>query len=108
MDTVITPTPADVERLHPLMAFGLGSAAGLAALLRSKAKLTWRTVAASLLYNGLASMAAAWVLEDRLHGSPGVLAGVCVLSGIGGASVLDVVVAGVRVTLGPGQGQAKG
>ena len=103
MDPTTLSIPSDAERLQPLVAFGLGSAAGLAALLRSKAKMTWRTVAASLLYNGLASMAAAWVLEDRLHGSPGVLAGVCVLSGIGGASVLDVVVAGVRVTLGPGQ-----
>ena len=90
-------TPAGIP---PWLAFTLGSAAGIASLLRSKVKITRRTLAAAVIYNGLASLAVAWLIADKLNGDPGMIGAVCILSGIGGASVLDVVIAGVRVTLG--------
>lgn len=90
--------------LPPWLAFTLGSAAGTAALLRSGLKLTWRRALTAVLYNGLASLAVAWLIADKLHGDARLIGGVCVLSGIGGAGVLDVVIAGIRATLTPGNG----
>jgi putative effector of murein hydrolase len=81
------------------LAFTLGGLSGLAALLRSGLRLTWRRLLAALLYNGLATLAVALAIEGELKGDPNLIGAVCILSGIGGASLLDVIVAGVRVTL---------
>ena len=85
--------------LPPWLAFSLGGLSGAAALLRSGRHLTKRRVIATLLYNGLAALAVAWGVGDKLQGDPNLIGAVCILSGIGGASILDIVVAGIRATL---------
>lgn len=85
--------------LPPWLAFSLGGLSGLASLLRSGKALTRRRVVAALLYNGVASLAAAWAVADKLQGDDKLIGAVCILSGIGGASIVDVIVAGIRATI---------
>ena len=83
-----------------IAAFTLGGAGGLADLLRSNKKLTRRAIATAVIYNGLSAMAVAWLAADKLQGQLGIIYALCILSGIGAASVLDVLVSGVRAKLG--------
>lgn len=79
-------------------AFTISSVAGLAALLRSKQPLTWRAVIAAALYSGCMGfiIAALWMKEYGLAGDPYFILGVAALAGIGGVSVVDLVVIAIR------------
>lgn len=92
----------DQEQLYPLISFTLGSLAGLADLLRSERKISRRVVAASLLWHGLMSAAAAFLLSEQIS-NRAILYGMSILVGAGTFSIADVLVAGVRSRIGMGQ-----
>lgn len=87
------------DQIPPWAAFSLGSLAGLAVLLRTTRKLTLRVVAAAALNSGLSSLAAYFIFSEALAAHPGRLAAACLLCGVGGASFLDVLAAGIRARL---------
>lgn len=87
----------------PLAAFALGSLAGLAVLLGTRRKLTRRTVAHAVLWNGLSALAAALLLRTQVADA-GVLLGVAIMVGTGSLSLVDIVQAGIRAKFGGGGG----
>ena len=89
-------------------AFTISSLGGLAALLRSKQKLTWRTVIAAVLWSGISGLliALAWFNYFNDQGNIYFLLFVSGLAGIGGTTVVDLVIqlfkaGGVNITISP-------
>lgn len=83
-----------LDAFHVLTSsFALSSVGGLAAILRSKAKLTWRSVFAATLYSGLTGVTIAliWYNKYQADGDLYFLMGVSALAGIGGVNVVDFV-----------------
>lgn len=70
--------------------------AGLAALLRSEAVLTWLKVATVLLNSSLLGLGLAMVWQGYFKENPNVLVGLCILLGLGGQPTLEWVVGMVR------------
>lgn len=102
-----------IEPLRVFMsAFAISSLGGLAALLRSKRELTWRSVCSAVLYSGMMGtvIALLWYNYFNGHGNIYFLLGVSGLAGIGGTTVLDFVVqalkshGGVNITIRPNEG----
>lgn len=77
-----------------LAAFGISSVGGLAALLRSKRPLTWRTIAAAFLYSGMmgTTIALLWYNYFDGKGNTTFLLGISALAGIGGTTVADFII----------------
>lgn len=75
-------------------AFGVSSIGGLAALLRSNKKLSWRNVFAALLYSGMMGMIIGLLWYNYFDGKGNIafLLGVSALAGIGGVTVTDFVI----------------
>lgn len=90
------------EHIYPLISFTLGSAAGLADLLRSGRKLGMRAILASMLWHGLMSAATAMLLSEQIA-NRAILYGISILVGAGVFSIADVLVAGVRSRIGLGR-----
>lgn len=74
--------------------FAISSVGGLAALLRSNQPLTVRAVVACILYCGMLGfiIGALWMKEYGLAGDPYFILAVSGLAGIGGVSVVDLVI----------------
>ena len=89
----------DHDTYYPIIAFTLGSLAGLADLLRSGRKLGPRVICASFLWHGLLSTAAALLLSSQME-SKAILYGVSILVGTGTYSIIDIVIAGIRAKIG--------
>ena len=76
----------------------VSSLAGLAALLRSKQALTWRSVIATCLYSGMFGLIYGLIWFEWFNGQAQnffFLIGSSGLVGLGGASLLDFVVDGL-------------
>lgn len=102
------------EKLEPIRvfisAFSISSLGGLAALLRSKHKLSWRTVISAMLYSGVMGLIIALLWYNYFDGQGNVyfLLGVSGLAGIGGTTVVDFLIqvlktGGVNISIGIGE-----
>lgn len=86
-------TPFDVF----VSCFSISSLAGLAALLRNGKPLTWRMVAAAVLYSGIFGLVIGLLWFNYFGGQDNIyfLIGVSGLAGLGGTTLLDFVVQGL-------------
>jgi len=91
------------EKLDPLNVLGasslIASVAGLAALLRSKQRLSVRNVLAAILYSAVAGLLIALLWYKKFGGDDGdlyFLMGVSGLAGAGGISILDLGIQALR------------
>lgn len=100
--------PDELDPLHVLIScFSLSSLSSIAALLRSNKEVTFRQIAATSLYSGFLGLAIGLVWFNYF--SPTnifFLIGVSVLAGLGGTSLLDLVLAmlsrsGINITITP-------
>lgn len=98
------------EHLHALSvfasAFGVSACAGLATLLRFAKKVSKLSVASAILNSGLLGLAISliWYQNYREEKNVYSLVGFCVLAGMGGSSVTDLIFSvlsgvGVRVLI---------
>lgn len=83
----------------PLVAFTLGSCAGIADLLRGGRRITARLLMGSVMWHGLMSLATFLVLADQPI-SRSLLMGIAIFVGAGVYSVADVIQTGIRVKFG--------
>lgn len=74
-------------------AAGLGGLSGLAYLLRSGKEITWLAIFTAMLNSGLTSLSIALLWYNTSQDNPYFLIGVCVLAGLGGASLTDLMIA---------------
>lgn len=81
-----------------VLAFFGASVAGLAALLRGGEILTWRIVVAAFLHSGMWGVIIAFLLHQHLN-VPTLIA-VAILSGIGGATITDIILVIIKKGLG--------
>jgi hypothetical protein len=106
--------PQEGRSLTPLQvlasSFAISSVGGLAALLRSNQPLTVRAVVACILYCGMLGfiIGALWMKEYGLAGDPYFILAVSGLAGIGGVSVVDLVIiaakrSGIKLVLSRGK-----
>lgn len=95
-----------------LVAFGLASFGGVAALLRSNQVITLRSFLSACTYSGLAGLVVSllWFRYFDDEGNIYFLLGVAALAGVGGSTVLDFLLqsllrtlraGGLSVTFGP-------
>src|SRR5687768_16849941 len=94
-------TGADrMDKLNPiyvfLSAFGVSSFAGLAALLRAGKQVDLIATASATLNSGLLGLAIALVWYHKFQDNIYFLIGICVLAGLGGATLVDFVVASFK------------
>jgi hypothetical protein len=86
--------------LNPLYvfvsAFGVSSFAGLAALLRAGKGVNGIAVLSALLNSGMLGLAIALVWYHKFQDNIYFLIGICVLAGLGGATLVDFVVAAFK------------
>jgi hypothetical protein len=88
------------DKLNPiyvfLSAFGVSSFAGLAALLRAGKQVTGLAVFSAILNSGMLGLAIALVWYTKFQDNIYFLIGICVLAGLGGATMVDFVVAAIK------------
>lgn len=88
------------DKLNPLSvfisAFGVSSFAGLAALLRAGKQVNWVSVASAILNSGLLGLAIALLWYTKFQDNIYFLIGICVLAGLGGATMVDFVIQAVK------------
>jgi len=88
------------DKLNPIhvfiSAFGVSSFAGLAALLRAGKEVGWVSILSAMLNSGLLGLAItlSWYVkfQDNIY----FLIGVCILAGLGGATMVDFVVQALK------------
>lgn len=87
-------------------AFGVSAFAGLATLLRFARKLSKLTVVSAMLNAGFLGLAISLLWYQNYRNAENIygLIGVCVLAGMGGSTLTDVLIsllsgAGIRVTI---------
>lgn len=89
-----------MDKLNPiyvfLSAFGVSSFAGLAALLRAGKKVNGIAIASAVLNSGMLGLAIALVWFHKFQDNIYFLIGICVLAGLGGATLVDFVVAAFK------------
>lgn len=83
------------------LSFGISSVAGLAALLRSRQKLTTRYILSACLNSGCFGAGVAMIWYEWYGGAqyPWFMLGVSLLAGLGGTSLMDFVFETVREVL---------
>ena len=96
-------------------ALAISSVGGLAALLRSNKPITVRAVLSALLYSGLVGLIIALLWYNFFEGKGNIffLLGVSGLAGIGGTTVLDLIIqllknGGIDISIRPKEGPAGG
>jgi len=72
-------------------AFGIAALAGLAALLRSKQEIRWRNFLSAILYSGIVGLIVSMIAHKYFEQNIPLLLAISGLSGIGGATTLDLV-----------------
>lgn len=89
-----------------LSAFGTAAFAGLATLLRFAKKISKLAVVSAMLNSGFLGLAIALIWYQNYRNAENVygLIGVCVLAGMGGSTLTDLLIsilagAGIRVTI---------
>ena len=89
--------PIDPLRLFGAV-FGLSSFAGLASLLRSGRPVSPLAIASAMLNSGLLGLGIflMWYTYFRNGDNIAFLVAVCLFAGLGGATVLDFIVAAVK------------
>lgn len=94
-----------------LSAFGTSSFAGLAALLRSGKPVTVHSVLSAMLNSGLMGLGMFLVLYKHFEDNILLLVGTCILSGLGGMTLLDFCIeltkkGGVEIHISPRAGDS--
>jgi hypothetical protein len=89
-------------------AFFVSALAGVAALLRSGAELTWLKVVSAVLNSGLIGLGVALLWYTQYQENLYFLLGVCVLIGLGGTPMVEFVLAmfkrgGLTIQVGKGE-----
>lgn len=74
-----------------LSAFGVSSFAGLAALLRAGKPVNGVTIFSAMLNSGLMGLALGLLWYNKFQDNIYFLIGVCVLAGLGGATMIDFI-----------------
>lgn len=77
-------------------AFGLSGFAGLASLLRSGSKLDVTTICTHFLNSGMLGLGISLLWYTKYKENVYFLVGVCLVSGLGGMTMVDFVVTGLR------------
>lgn len=103
------------DPFHVLAAsFALSSLGGLAALLRSQKKLTARTIVSAVLWSGLTGLliALTWFNYFNSQGNIYFLLAVSGLAGIGGTTVVDLLMqifksGGINIVISPKEHEDK-
>ena len=72
-------------------AFGIASLAGLAALLRGKQEIRWRNFLATILYSGIIGLIISMFIFKYFEQNIPLLLAISGLTGIGGATALDLL-----------------
>lgn len=90
------------DRISPLTvficAFGVSSFAGLAALLRAGKQVNFVAVASASLNSGFLGLAIALLWFTKYQDNIYFLIGMCVLAGLGGATMIDFVIQAVKTS----------
>jgi uncharacterized membrane-anchored protein len=88
------------EKLNPIYvfvsAFGVSSFAGLAALLRAGKQVNSVAILSAVLNSGMLGLAIALVWYNKFQDNIYFLIGICVLAGLGGATLVDFMVAAFK------------
>lgn len=88
------------ENLNPIYvfasAFGVSSFAGLAALLRGGSQVNGIAVLSAVLNSGLLGLSIALVWYHKFQDNIYFLIGICVLAGLGGATMVEFIVAAFK------------
>jgi hypothetical protein len=88
------------DKINPLYvfisAFGVSSFAGLAALLRAGKQVNTVAILSAVLNSGMLGLAIALVWYKKFQDNIYFLIGVCVLAGLGGATLVDFMVAAFK------------
>lgn len=83
------------DKLNPIhvfiSAFGVSSFAGLAALLRAGKPINVVAVFSAILNSGLLGLALALLWYHKFQDNVYFLIGICVLAGLGGATMVDFI-----------------
>lgn len=83
------------EQANPIYifisAFGVSSFAGLAALLRTGKPINMIAIFSAILNSGLLGLALALLWYHKFQDNVYFLIGICVLAGLGGATMVDFV-----------------
>lgn len=77
-------------------AFFVSALAGLAAVLRSTAQLTTLGVTSNVLNSGLMGLGISLLWYTKFKDNVYLLIGICVLSGLGGVTTVEFIVAAIR------------
>lgn len=89
-----------MERVNPIAvffsAFGVASFAGLAALLRAGKQVNAVSVISALLNSGFLGLAIALLWYTKFQDNIYFLIGICVLAGLGGATLVDFAVEAIK------------
>lgn len=98
-ERVVAVTDAATLSSSPFVIFGgiwvLASLGGLAELLRSKKTISPRIFFSALINSGLAGLSVGLLLYEKVE-LP-VLLGVSIISGVGGMTLLDLLVQGLKL-----------
>lgn len=88
------------DKINPISvfisAFGVSSFAGLAALLRAGKQVNWIAVVSAVLNSGFLGLAIALLWYTKFQDNVYFLIGICILAGLGGATMVDFVVQAVK------------
>lgn len=88
------------DKINPLYvflsAFGVSSFAGLAALLRAGKEVNGIAVLSAVLNSGMLGLAIALVWYHKFQDNIYFLIGICVLAGLGGATLVDFAIAAFK------------
>lgn len=89
-----------MEKINPLTvflsAFGVSSFAGLAALLRAGKEVNKVSVISAILNSGFLGLAIALLWYTKFQDNVYFLIGICVLAGLGGATLVDFCVESIK------------
>lgn len=91
-DQLTPPNPIGVF----ISAFALSSFAGLAALLRGGAKLTWVSVIAAMLNSGLLGTVIVMIWYTQFVDNIFCLLGGAILCGMGGMTAVDFIITAIK------------
>lgn len=88
------------DKINPiyvfLSAFGVSSFAGLAALLRAGKQVNGIAVLSAVLNSGMLGLCIALIWYNKFQDNIYFLIGICVLAGLGGATLVDFMVAAFK------------
>lgn len=76
--------------------FGVAACAGLAALLRTNAEITWKSAVSAVLNSGILGLGISLLWYTKYQDNIYFLVGICVIAGLGGATTIDFILDAVK------------